>query len=166
MTTDDSAEKIRRRMAELRRELECDVREVSRGARVYSDWKFYVRKFPWAVAGAALLAGYMLVPKRKPIVKPDAETIAELVKQKKIRVESVTPDPNKPGLMKSLLMMGLTWAVRQGVQYATQQMAAAAQNKANAAAASHAAATHGAEHDEHSPGPSPLHEPWTTPSSG
>jgi hypothetical protein len=149
MSTDDSAEKIRRRMAELRRELECDVREVSRGARVYSDWKFYVRKFPWAVAGAALVAGYMLVPKRKPIIKPDAETIAELVKQKKIRVESVTPDPNKPGMMKSLLMMGLTWAVRTGVQHMTQQMAANAQNKARQTA------------EEHPPGPSPLHEPWT-----
>jgi hypothetical protein len=166
MTTDDSAEKIRRRMAELRRELECDVREVSRGARVYSDWKFYVRKFPWAVAGAALVAGYMLIPKRKPIIKPDAETIAELVKQKKIRVESVTPDPNKPGMMKSLLMMGLTWAVRQGVQYATHQMAAAAQNKANVAAATHASSGHAAHHEEHPPGPSPLAEPWTSSSNG
>jgi hypothetical protein len=160
MNTDDSAEKIRRRMAELRRELECDVREVSRGARVYSDWKFYVGKFPWAVAGAALLAGYMLVPKRKPVIKPDAETIAELVKQKKIRVESVTPDPNKPGMVKTLLMMGLTWAVRTGVQYATQQMAAAAQNKTHAAAASHTA-----QHDDHPPGPSPLAEPWTSSST-
>jgi hypothetical protein len=107
----------------------------------------------------------MLVPKRKPIVKPDAETIAELVKQKKIRVESVTPDPNKPGMMKSLLMMGLTWAVRQGIQYATQQMAAAAQNKANAAAASHSASARAEHYGEHPPGPSPLHEPWTS-SSG
>jgi hypothetical protein len=167
MRTDDSSEKIRRRMAELRRELECDVREVGRGARVYSDWKFYVRKFPWAVAGAALVAGYMLVPKRrKPIIKPDAETIAELVKQKKIRVESVTPDPNKPGVMKSLLVMGLTWALRQGVQYATEQIAAAAQNKANAAAAARDEEAHASHYEDHPPGPSPLAEPWTTSSNG
>lgn len=155
---DDSAEKVCRRMAELRRELECDVREVTRGAQVITDWKFYVRKFPWAVAGAALVAGYILIPKRRAIIKPDADTIAELVKQKKIRVESVTPDPNKPGVVKSLVMMGLTWAVRNGIQYATQQMAAAAQNRASAA--------HQARHAEHSnpdhpPGPSPLHEPWS-----
>jgi hypothetical protein len=150
MTTDESAEKIRCRMAELRRDLDCDVREVSRGARVITDWKFYVRKFPWAVAGAALVAGYMLVPKRKPVIKPDPEMIQELVRQKKIKVESVTKQPDKPGIMKSLLMMGLTYAVKAGAQYMTQQMSAAAQQKKEA----HAAA------EEHAPGPSPLHEPW------
>jgi hypothetical protein len=150
MTNDDSAEKIQRRMSELRRELECNVREVSRGARVMTDWKFYVRKFPWAVAGAALVAGYLLVPKRKPVVKPDPEMIEELVRQKKIKVESVTKQPDQPGMMKSLLMMGLTYAVKAGAQYATQQMTAAAHNKARAA------------ESDHEPGSSPLHEPWTS----
>jgi hypothetical protein len=157
MTNDDSAEKIRRRMAELRRVLECDVREVSRGARVMTDWKFYARKFPWAVAGGALVAGYLLVPKRKRVVKPDPAMIEELVRQKKIKVESVTKQPDQPGMMKSLLMMGLTYAVKAGAQYMTQQMAAAAQNKA------HAAETHAAT--DHEPGPSPLQEPWPTSTS-
>jgi hypothetical protein len=150
MSTDDSAEKIRRRMAELRRELECDVREVSRGARVMTDWKFYARKFPWAVAGVAVLAGYMLIPKRKPVIKPDPEMIEELVRQKKIKVESVTKQPDKPGMMKSLVMMGLTYAIKAGAQHMTQQMAAAAQQKVRAA------------HEDHEPGPSPLHEPWSS----
>jgi hypothetical protein len=153
MNTDDSAEKIRNRMAELRRDLDCDVREVSRGARVMTDWKFYVRKFPWAVVGAAALAGYMLIPKRKPVIKPDPEMIQELVRQKKIKVESVTKQPEKPGMMKSLLMMGLTYAARAGAQYVTQQMTTAAQNKARAAEA------------HHEPGPSPLHEPWSSSAS-
>ncbi len=119
-----------------------------------TDWTFYVRKFPWAVVGAAALAGYMLVPKRKPVIKPDPEMIADLVKQKKIRVESVTKQPEKPGIIKSLLMMGMTWALRNGAAYMTQQMTAAARNahhKARARAES-----------EHEPGPSPLHEPWTS----
>jgi hypothetical protein len=153
MSPDDSAEEIRLRMAELRRDVERDVRKVSRDARVITDWKFYVRRFPWAVAGAALVAGYLLVPKRKPVIKPDPETVAELVKQKKIRVESVTKQPDKPGMMKSLLMMGITWAARTGVQYLTQQMTAAAQQKSRAA---------GPQHEHHEPGPSPLHEPWST----
>jgi hypothetical protein len=150
MNTDDSAETICRRMAELRRDLDCDVREVSRGARVMTDWKFYVRKFPWAVVGVALVAGYMLVPKRRPVIKPDPEMIQELVRQKKIKVESVTKQPEKPGMMKSLLMMGLTYGARAGAQYVTEQMKTAAQNKARAAEA------------HHEPGPSPLHEPWSS----
>jgi hypothetical protein len=151
MSTEDSAEKIRRRMAELRRELECDVRQVKQGASVVTDWQFYVRRFPWAVAGAALVAGYLLVPKRKRVVKPDPEMIEELVRQKKIRVESVTPQVDKPGVMRPLLMMGLTYALRTGISYATQQMAAAAQNKAHAEKS---------PAEDHEPGPSPLHEPW------
>jgi hypothetical protein len=79
--------------------------------------------------------------------------IADLVKQKKIRVESVTKQPDQPGMMKSLLMMGITWAARTGISYLTQQMAAAAQNK------SHAHADHPPDHE---PGPSPLHEPWSS----
>jgi hypothetical protein len=152
MTNDDSAENVRRRMAELRRDLECNVREVRRGARVMTDWKFYVRKFPWAVAGAALVAGYLLVPKRKPVVKPDPEMIEELVKQNKIRVESVSQAPDKPSMLQSLLMMGITYAVKAGATYMTQQMAAAAQNKAAAATSP--------DESHHEPGPSPLHEPW------
>jgi hypothetical protein len=115
-----------------------------------TDWKFYVRKFPWAVAGAAVVAGYMLVPKRKPVIKPDPEMIEELVRQKKIKVESVTKQPDKPGMMKSLVMMGLTYAVKAGAQYVTQQMTSAAQNKARAA------------DSHHEPGPSPLDEPWAS----
>ena len=160
MSHDESAEKVRRRMAELRRELECDVRDVSRGARVMTDWKFYVRRFPWAVTGAALVAGYLLVPKRKPVIKPDTDEIAELVKQKQIRVESVTK-AESPGMMKSLLMMGLTWALRTGISYATQQFAAAAQQKTQQHADKHA-------HDQeyHQPGPSTLQEPWTSSTDG
>jgi len=147
MSTDDSAEKVRRRMAQLRRELECDVREVSRGARVMTDWKFYVRKFPWAVAGVALVAGYLLVPKKKPAdIKPDPEMLAELIKQQKLRVESATGRPEKDSMVKSLAMMGATWALRTGAAYITQRITEAAQHKAQAA-----------PEPEHEPGPSPLH---------
>lgn len=152
MTTDDPAEKVRRRMAELRRELECDVREVSRGARVMTDWRFYVRKFPWAVAGIAIAAGYFLVPKKKAaVIKPDPEMLAELVKQQKLHIESVANRPEKDSMVKTLLVMGITWAARAGVAYMTQRLTEAAQHKAQAT-----------PEPDHEPGPSPLHEPWTT----
>jgi hypothetical protein len=160
MASDDSAERIRRRMAELRRELECDVREVGRSARVMTDWTFYVRKFPLAVAAVAAAAGFMLIPKKKSVIKPDPEMIAELVKQKKIRIEPVAKQSaDKPGIMKSLLMMGITWGARAAMAHITQQMSAAAQKHSqDQAGASHA--SHGSHVPEHEPGPSPLQEPW------
>jgi ElaB/YqjD/DUF883 family membrane-anchored ribosome-binding protein len=65
MATDDSAEAIRRRMAELRRELAFDVRDVSRSARAMTNPAYYVRKFPWATTAAAAIVGYLLIPKKK-----------------------------------------------------------------------------------------------------
>lgn len=149
-------------MAELRRELECDVRQVSRGAQAMTDWRFYARKFPWAIVGVALVGGYLLVPKRKSVIKPDPDMIAELIKQNKIKVESVTKQPDKPGMMKALLMTGLTYAVRTGAQYVTQQMAAAAQQKGHAGTRS----TDSEPETDHEPGPSPLDEPWSSTSTG
>jgi len=157
-------EQIRRRMAELRREMECDVNQVRRGARQMkaqmTDWTYYVRKFPWAVAGAAVVAGYLLVPKKRPVIKPDPEMLAELVKQNKVKVQSTAPAPDNPGMMKSLLMMGLTWAARTGFAYMTQRITEAAHQRAQATAPPERA-----EYESHDPGPSPLHEPWSS-SSG
>jgi hypothetical protein len=160
MASDDSAERIRRRMAELRRELECDVREVGRSARVMTDWTFYVRKFPWAVAAVAAATGFMLIPKKKSVIKPDPDMIAELVKQKKIRVEPVAKQsPDKPGIIKTLLMMGITWGARAAMAHITQQMTSAAQRHQDQSSA--ARASHGTQEPEHEPGPSPLQEPWS-----
>jgi hypothetical protein len=117
MDPDASAEKIRRRMAELRRELECDVRQVSDDARTMTDWTFYVRRFPWAVAALAAAVGFMLIPKRKQVIKPDPEMLAELVKNKKVKVQQVASTNEKQGFIKPLLLTAVTWAARQGFQY-------------------------------------------------
>jgi hypothetical protein len=57
--------------------------------------------------------------------------------------------------MKSLLLAGLTYALKTGAQHVTQQMAAAAQQKAKDRTS----------REDHEPGPSPLHEPWPSTSS-
>ena len=118
MNTDDSAEKVRRRMAELRRELECDVRQVGRSAHMMTDWTFYMRKYPWAVAAVAVAAGYMLVPKKKAdIVRPDPEILAQWIKEQKLNLDSVAARPEKSSVIKSLAMMGVAWAARNGIAY-------------------------------------------------
>jgi hypothetical protein len=161
MDPDASAEKIRRRMAELRRELECDVRQVSDDARTMTDWTFYVRRFPWAVAAVAAAAGFMLIPKRKQVIKPDPEMLAELVKNKKVKVQQVASTNEKQGFIKPLLLTAVTWAARQGFQYFTQQLK-------DGAFTATSQRTHGSQsardpHNDptwHEPSPSPLTEPW------
>ncbi len=159
MTPDDSAESIRKRMAELRRELTCDVRDVSRSARQMTNPLYYMRRFPWASAAAAAAIGYLLVPKKKHIIKPDPEMLAELLKKHQINLENVKAASDSPGMLKSLAVMGLTWAVRTGLAYAGQQLAAAATRNDEG----HVDREDHAQADEpHPPAPDPVAEPWNT----
>jgi hypothetical protein len=146
MASEDSAEEICRRMAELRSDLAGGVREVGRSARVMTDWTFYVRRFPWAVVAVAAAAGFMLIPRKKHVISPDQQALAEMVRKKQLRLD-VEHKNEKPSMLKSLLMMGLTWGLKSGTAYMGERMRVAAANKAQRA--------------PHQPAPSPLEEPWT-----
>jgi hypothetical protein len=146
ITPDDSAEAIRRRMAELRRELTSDVHDVTRSAREMANPMYYIRRYPWASAAAAAAIGYLLVPKKKKVITPDPELLAELVRNQQIKLDTTKASGETQGMLKSLVVMGLTWGLRTGLSYIGQQIAAAAMNKASA--------------EEHPPAPSPHENPW------
>src|SRR5262245_7039056 len=129
MSTDDDAEAIRRRMAELRRELTFDVRDVGRSARAMANPAYYVRKFPWATTAVAALVGYMLVPKKKEIVKADPEMLAELVRKNQVKFDTSAAAKDQQGMLKSLVVMGITWAAKVGFNYMVQQMTTAQSQK-------------------------------------
>jgi hypothetical protein len=148
VSSEDSAEAIRQRMAELRRELTCDVREVGRSAREMANPMYYVRHFPWTSAAVAAAIGYLLIPKKKRVIQPDREMLAEMVRKDQIKVDTGKAGTEKQGLLQSLVVMGLTWALKTGLSYAGQRMTSAAIQKAH-------------EHS-HPPAPSPLEEPWNT----
>jgi hypothetical protein len=133
---EDSAEAIRARMAELRRELTYDVndvsrsvREVGRSAREMVSPGYVIRNYPWLSAAAAVAVGYLLVPKKKQVVQPDPEMLAELVRKEQIKVDTSKASNEKRGLLQTLAIMGITWAARTGMNYAVQRATAAAMNK-------------------------------------
>jgi len=117
-------------MAELRRELTCDVREVSRGAREMANPMHYIRRYPWATAAVAAGIGYFLVPKKKQVIKPDPEMLAELIRKHQVKIgttgEATATASESQSMLKSLAVMGLTWALRTGLSYAGQRLASAA----------------------------------------
>jgi ElaB/YqjD/DUF883 family membrane-anchored ribosome-binding protein len=156
---DESAEAIRRRMAELRSELTCDVRDVKRSTREMADQArelaspmFYIRRFPWASAAAAIAVGYLLVPKKRQVIKPDPEMVAELIRKHKLNLDTSKVSQDKQSILQSLAMMGLTWAVKAGMNYATQHLSTMAANRAAPPSSE----------DHHEPAPSPIEEPWNT----
>jgi hypothetical protein len=56
---------IRRKMAQIRRDLHADVQGVVQGAEAATDWRRFIRGYPWASMGVALAVGYVIVPRRQ-----------------------------------------------------------------------------------------------------
>src|SRR5687767_11740821 len=78
-------------MNEVRCDLDEDVQEIVEGARGMGKWRYYVRTYPWVCLGAALAAGYLIVPRRQSGMRPDAQTLAELANQSRLFAASHLP---------------------------------------------------------------------------
>jgi hypothetical protein len=126
----ESVDSIRKRMGELRRDLLIDVQEVSRSAKAMASPGYFVRRFPWATMAIAAGVGYLLIPKKKQVVQPDMEALAELVRKNQIRVDTSKAAKESRGMFQTLAMMGITWAARTGMNYMMQQLTTAQANKA------------------------------------
>ncbi len=113
------AQAIRQRMEEVRCDLDQDVQGIVEGARDMGDWRSYFRSYPWVCLGAAVAVGYLLVPSRSEAMQPNAEAIAELVKQSRLAEKPlVTP----LGKARGLLLRSAGNLVIQGVSaYVGQQ---------------------------------------------
>jgi len=131
VTPDDEAEVIRKRMAELRTELTSSAQEVSRGAKAMTSPGYYVRKFPWATLAVAAGVGFMLIPKKKKQGStPDMQALAELIKNNSSR--SPVQAEESPGMVRTLAVMGLTWAAKAGMNYVLEQLTTVATKAAAA----------------------------------
>jgi hypothetical protein len=64
-TASPEIDEIRRQMAQIRRDLHKDVQNVVEGAEAVTDWRRFVRNYPWACMGAALAIGFMIVPRKQ-----------------------------------------------------------------------------------------------------
>lgn len=62
------AEAIQREMQHVRTSLGTDVRQLARQARESTDWRHYVRRYPWICMGLVAAAGYFVVPRKNAAV--------------------------------------------------------------------------------------------------
>jgi hypothetical protein len=114
------AERIQRRMHDLRGQLDDDVEEVVDSAKEFTDWRTYVRRYPWACVGVAAAIGYLVVPSRVELESPDVDTLLELAKQNKLVVEA-NPSPRKQeGLASTAFRFMLHAAGRSALSYLGQ----------------------------------------------
>jgi hypothetical protein len=126
-TTND-VDEIRRRMAQIRRELHLDMQGVVAGAEAATDWRYYVRLYPWAALGAAFGLGFFVVPRRRSVTRA-AEKAAEQVVSRVQEVaqsakletpRQVEKEKKRSGLIGALMGMVVPVAVRAAQSYAAQ----------------------------------------------
>lgn len=130
-TTTDAAE-IQRQMREVRAELREDVQELAASAAEMADWTQYVRAYPWLCVGGALAAGFLLVPSRSVVIKPDAEGLIELAKHHKLVVKmddkpQTQPHKKARGFLGELLSMASGVLLQRGAAILSQQITQAFQ---------------------------------------
>ncbi len=118
-------------MAKIRRELHEDVRGVVASAEAVTDWKHYVRTYPWLAVGLAVAVGFLVVPKRRRprgisaaeipgVVRAEIAQVVQAEPLKAVPVEA--PKPKGKGLISILFGMIAPVAIRAAQGYATQYL--------------------------------------------
>ena len=124
--SDEKVDKVRQRMQTLRGDLRHDMHEVAADMRSVSDWKYYVRRFPWGSIATAAIAGYLVVPRRPEIVSPDAETLAALAKRDQLVVKRRPHAGKSRSLIGTAATMAATGLARAAIAYVGQQFGSTA----------------------------------------
>lgn len=128
-TTND-ADEIRQRMAKIRRELHADVRDVVASAEAVTDWRRYIRMYPWAALGLTVAAGYLIVPRRhQPAPAPAPTSPADAAPANAAEVRAVIEqakqeekEPERKGLIGLALGFVTPIALRAAQGYAVQYL--------------------------------------------
>ena len=103
-------DEIRSQMAQIRHDLHHDVSSVVSGVSdvvnevsEVIDWKSVLRSHPYILVGTALLAGYLIVPRRKTSMNAGQGPIAS----------SVVPEPvsSKKRFRPISLLVELVWPI-------------------------------------------------------
>ncbi|MEQ9409776.1 MAG: hypothetical protein RIK87_18720 [Fuerstiella sp.] len=121
-TGDETANQFRREMALVRRELDADIKDVTAQAKELTDWRQYVKRAPWISIGIAAAAGFMMVPRKLDLEIVDPSTIAKLLKQHRIVVESPLKAAAKAGLGSTLFGLISTTVLRAAIGVGSQRI--------------------------------------------
>jgi hypothetical protein len=123
-TATNDVHEIRRQMARIRRELHEDVREVVTSAEAVTDWRRYIRMYPWASLGVTFAVGYLIVPKRRRIIPDGIATQADLDRVREAVEESreQSKAKSKKGLLGSIFGLIGPVAVHAAQTYAVQYL--------------------------------------------
>ena len=116
-------------MAQIRRDLHEDVKGVVQGAEAATDWRRFIRNYPWACMGAALAVGYLVVPRKHRPTTTNIHMATPEIARAIAPVEAPKPAETKKGkgLLGTVfgLLAPVAFRAAQGyaLQFAEQWMA-------------------------------------------
>ena len=105
-------------MQQLRCEIDGDMDDMAASARTMVDWKHYVKTYPWVCLGAAVALGFLIVPKRSRVIRPDLATLTEPARTGHLVGKPASAATH--GLIDALLATVANIAVRQATAYLGQ----------------------------------------------
>lgn len=106
-------------MRMLRSNLDSDFQQVGQRMRDRTDWRYYVKRYPWLAAGIAAAVGFAAVPRRIQKVAPDLETLTRLAKEEKLVVAPKSKASEPKGLGAQLFALAATGVARAAMGYMT-----------------------------------------------
>jgi len=116
------ADEIQREMRQIRVELRDNVQEIVSSAREIVDWQSYVKAYPWLCVGAAAFVGYLLVPSRTTVIRPDPEALRELTKSREMLEQQVKPKKSLVGMVVGMVAASAAQAAMSVASHQVQQL--------------------------------------------
>jgi hypothetical protein len=112
-TTND----ICRQMNDVRCSLGDEVEGIVDSTRTLTDWRYYVRQYPWVCLAGATALGFMIVPTRVEVIRPSADMLEELARRNKLVVKASPDLRPKSGLTGAVFSVLANAAVRGALHF-------------------------------------------------
>jgi hypothetical protein len=122
---DKQADEVRQRMKQLRSALVGDMDQISESARAMADWRYYVRRFPWASTAALAVAGYLIVPRRGSDGNVNTSALPEQVKENKFTGDRGPQATRHSSLLNSVVALVGAAAMRVATAYVSERVSSA-----------------------------------------
>jgi len=121
---DPSIDLIRQRMARIRMRAQFKAERLGDETRQFLDWKHYIRLFPWSTLAAAVVVGYVMVPRRASLPRSTANALMEMAKADQQAPKAAPPPPpaKRTGMFDGLIGLAGNALLKAGLTFATQQV--------------------------------------------
>jgi hypothetical protein len=111
-------------MREVRSNVDAEVERFVEAARAMTDWRHYVRKFPWLCVGTAVAVGYLCIRPTKSRPSPEAQELVESASQQPLVGMPDQPARKMESLAVSLIRIAAPIVIKVGIAAIERRMLA------------------------------------------